>query len=74
MLGDPANAKSPFFSVDINRICMRFHLCSFSRVFSNRHVFGEYAKRIPAYAVNGRPQRIEMCAFLNENVIKRYSA
>lgn len=54
MLGDPANAKSPFFSVDINWICMRFHLYSFSRVFSNRHVFGEYAKRIPAYiAVNG---------------------
>ncbi len=45
---------------------MRFHLYSLSTAFSNRCVFGEYAERI---SVDGRPKRIEMYAFSNENAL-----
>ena len=44
---------------------MRFRFDPLSRAFSNRCVFNENAKRI---GVDGRPKRIEMCAFLNFNL------
>ncbi len=44
---------------------MRFHLCSLSAEFSNRCVFGEFER----ISVDGRPKRIEMYAFSNENAL-----
>ena len=55
-----------FSTVHNNRICMRFRFDPLSRAFSNRRVFNENAKRI---GVDGRPKRIEMCAFLNFNFL-----
>ena len=45
-------------------ICTLFRFDPLSRAFSNRCVFDENAQGISA---DGRPKRIEMCAFSNEN-------
>ena len=51
-----------------NQICMRSRFDPLSRAFSNRCVFDENAQRI---SVNGRPKRIKMYAFSNENALGR---
>ena len=45
---------------------MRFRVDPLLRTFSNRCVFDENAQRI---SVDGRPKRIEMYAFSQENAI-----
>ena len=54
-----------FSTVHNNRMRMRFRFDPPSRAFSNRCVFDENAERI---GVDGRPKRIEMCAFSNCNL------
>jgi len=53
-----------FSTAYTNTICMRFGFDSLSRAFSNPCVFDANAQRI---IVDGRPQRIEMYAFSNED-------
>ena len=55
-----------FSTVYTNQICMRSRFDPLSRAFSNQCVFDENAQRI---SVNGRPKRIKMYAFSNENAL-----
>ena len=64
--------KYPFSSVHTNTICtcMRFQLCSLSTVFSHIYVFSVNTLSVfERISVDGRPKRIEMYAFSNENAL-----
>ena len=56
----------PFLTVHTNKIWMLFRSDPLSRAFANRCGFDENARRI---SLDGRPKRIEMYAFSNENAL-----
>ena len=56
----------PFLTVHTNTICMRFSFDSLSKAFLNGYIFHENAQHI---SVEGRPERIQMYAFSNNDAL-----